>query len=310
MKEKIQATEIQNYDNLISTPEIFISDIDNVQVIFMLNFVAAPDFINFFDFNHAHTSFELQYIFQNSMESLIGNERKVKLSEGDLLLLPPHMLHKTCTNPKQFLSHCINFSIVSLSEDMETQEKQNSFYETLFSQVNCEILFQNEDIAHCMRKIFALDGNQLSSAKIRLYLRLIFEELTSLLNTMYPQAIQTKPVPSTQYHIDSLRKWFIDAYVSNYYMCKNHIENMSYMLNLSPRQTSRVIKLLTNSTLQELILNQRMNIAFENIKYTKLPLSQIAEMVGYSTYSGFYIAFCKYYNFSPEKLREASTPNT
>lgn len=309
MKETIQAAEIQNYDNLISTPEIFISDIDNVQVIFMLNFVAAPDFINFFDFNHAHTSFELQYISQNSMESLIGNERKVALSEGDLLLLPPHMLHKTCTNPKQFLSHCINFSIVSLSEDAEMQEKESSLYETLFSQVNHEILFQNEDIAYCMRKIFALDGNQLSSTKIKLYLRLIFEELTSLLNAMYPQAIQAKPVSSPQYHIDSLRKWFIDAYVSNYYMCKNHIENMSYMLNLSPRQTSRVIKSLTNNTLQELILNQRMNIAFENIKYTKLPLSQIAEMVGYSTYSGFYIAFCKYYNFSPEKLREDSTQN-
>lgn len=90
-------------------------------------------------------------------------------------------------------------------------------------------------------------------------------------------------------------------------MCKNHIDNIPRLLNLSPRQASRSVKTLTNSNLQELILKQRMCIAYETINYTTLPLNQIADMIGYSTYSGFYTAFCNYYGYSPEKLRENGT---
>ena len=121
---------------------------------------------------------------------------------------------------------------------------------------------------------------------------------------MHPQIIEKKDVFPTQHQIDSHRKWLIDAYVSNYYMCKNHIENMAYILNLSPRQTSRIVKSLTDETLQTLILNQRMSIALEKIKYTDMSLNQISEMIGYSSYTGFYVAFCNHFGYSPEKLRE------
>ena len=178
MKERIQPSEIQNYNNLISTPEIYISEIDGVQVIFMLNFVAAPDFTaKSFDFNHAHTSFELQYVSDNCMVELIDNKKTIKLCDGDLLLLPPHTLHKNLTNPQEFTSYSINFTIVPPS-DGEQNTFRYAFYNTLFSRLDKELLFQNDDIAHCVEKIFDSANNpSLLSSRTKLYLRLVFEEL-------------------------------------------------------------------------------------------------------------------------------------
>lgn len=308
MKERVQPTEIQNYSNLISTPEIFISDIDGVQVVFILNFVSAPDFrAKILDFNHSHTSFELQYISKGSMEELMDNKRKIKAGNGELLLIPPHIMHKNISNTLDgsLTSFAINFTIIDPSEKNEPVNPRHAFCKTLFSKVTEELIFKNDDIARCMDKIAASASDpSLFSSSLKLYLRLIFEELILMLNAMHPQIIEKKDVFPTQHQIDSHRKWLIDAYVSNYYMCKNHIENMAYILNLSPRQTSRIVKSLTNETLQTLILNQRMSIALEKIKYTDMSLNQISEMIGYSSYTGFYVAFCNHFGYSPEKLRE------
>lgn len=308
MKERTKPFEVQNYSNLISTPEILISDIDGIQVVFILNYVSAPDFrARMLDFNHSHTSFELQYVSENRMEELMDNKRKIAINSGELLLIPPHVMHKNLTNTQEIdvSSFAINFSIIEPSDKSEAQNSRYAFCKTLFSKVTQELLFQNEDIAHCMDKVAAsISSPSLLSSSTILYLRLIFEELILLLNSMNPQVTENKIAFPTQHQIDTHRKWLIDAYVSNYYMCKNHTENMAYILNLSPRQTSRIVKTLTNQTLQSLILNQRMNIALEKIKYTDLSLNQIADIVGYSSYTGFYVAFCNHFGYSPEKLRE------
>ena len=307
MKERVQPTEIQNYNNLISTPEIFISDIDGVQVVFIVNFVSAPGFrAKLLDFNHSHTSFELQCVFHNVMEELMDNKRKIKVHENELLLIPPHIMHKNITSSQDGMaeSFAINFTIVDVPDKNEAHPR-HIFCKKLFSKVTEELLFKNEDITHCMKKVVSASENlSLLSGNIKLYLRLVFEELIVALNSMYPQVIEKKEALPTQHQIDIHRKWLIDAYVSNYYMCKNHVENMAYILNLSHRQTSRIVKTLTNETLQNLILNQRMSIALEKIKYTDLSLNQISEVVGYSSYTGFYVAFCNHFGFSPEKLRE------
>ncbi len=311
MEKHVQPIEIQNYNNLISIPEIFISDIDGVQVVFILNFVSAPGFrAKLLDFNHSHTSFELQYVSKGYIEELMDNKRKIKAGNGELLLIPPHIMHKniTSTLDDSITSFAINFTIVDPPEKNDPVNPRHTFCKTLFSKVTEELIFRNEDISRCMDKIAAAASDpSLFSSSLKLYLRLIFEELILLLHSMHPQIIEKKDVFPTQHQIDSHRKWLIDAYVSNYYMCKNHIENMAYILNLSPRQTSRIVKSLTNETLQTLILNQRMSIALEKIKYTDMSLNQISEMIGYSSYTGFYVAFCNHFGYSPEKLRGDNT---
>ena len=294
----------------LNKPEIFILNFGTIDVIFMVSFVsstASPDFI--FP-AHCHSTFELQCIVAEQVELLIDNTRRITLQEGDLLLLPPHMLHSDLTPSFSFSRRTINFSIIPSQKESSETELSNSdaFLEHLFSQVNQEIIYRNAEIVHSIKNIFCNQEIDISdpffTLKTKAYLSLIFEEIARHL-----KACTSQPTNVIQQHIlpqytDMQRTWLIDSYVATYYMYNNHIDNLACLLNLSSRQVCRVVKALTNRSLQEQILEQRMAISMHYITETSLSLQQISEAVGYSTYPGFYTAFCKFYGCSPETYRK------
>ena len=302
MKYEVLIPESLDYSNIIGVPEILISNIETMQVGFILS-SSSSESEDTYGITHAHDNYELQYIAENNVEILVDNSRKLTLQEGDLLLLPPHMYHKTCADSPSYKVYCINFSVLP-SQNLTPEDKSQeiNIREQVLSSLKQEIVFRNDDIQHFIRKIF--ESNKEKSAltlKNKLYLNVIFEEIVTHLNK---QDIYTSPEPQigdATYQINMQRKWTIETYVSHFYMYRNHTENLSQVLCLSPRQASRVIKELMGCTLQELILTQRMIVAMEAIKFSDMSLIQISDMLGYSTYYGFYTAFCKYYGFSPEQ---------
>lgn len=288
-------------------PEIFVSNISNLQVVFMVIYQSAPNYSRTCYNTHSHNSFELQCIDGGCVENYIDNSRKVILNEGDLLLLPPNMLHCSSTNPDLFRRYCINFYIVSDSEkkiNPEKSKEQNQ--KSIFSYVHNEIIFKNEEIRRCIKKIYELGhegASQLQRALV--YLQLILLEVENDLSKITGITnLQKNEELISPAQVDNYRRWIIDIYVSNYYMCKNHTEILASVLSLSQRQTLRIVKDLTGCSINDLILKQRMNIAIATINSTEFTLKQISEMVGYETYSGFYIAFNKFFGYSPESLRQ------
>jgi len=53
-----------------------------------------------------------------------------------------------------------------------------------------------------------------------------------------------------------------------------------------------------------LVLKRRMSIAAALLKKTDIPCSVIAEKVGYSSYTGFYVAFKRYFRMTPDEMRK------
>ncbi len=301
MKLEMFVTEKPQYSKIIDIPEILISNIEQMQVGFVLSSSASktPDYP---DVTHAHDNFELQYIVDNDVEILVDNSRKLKLNEGDLLLLPPHLYHKVCENSSNHKHYCINFSVLPNQYILSNEQVQTiEFRNQTLASVEQELVFRNTEIQNLILKIFESDSGNLSlTLKNKLYLNVIFEEIITHLSNKNVSVSEPQPIDATHL-INMQRKWIIEKYISHYYMYRNHTENLSQILGLSPRQSSRVVKELTGSTLQELILTQRMVVAMESIKFSDMSLTQIADMLGYSTYYGFYTAFCKYYGFSPEQ---------
>lgn len=303
MKYEASIPEMPNYSNIINIPEILISDIEQLQVGFILSSFAS-EVGDACSITHAHDNFELQYVAEDEIELLVDNSRKLSLQKGDLLLLPPHMYHKVLTDTTNCRRRCINFSVLpnpgTLSENaMQVTDSRAQ----ILSSVKQEIVFRNEEIQHFILKIFDSDlENIMFTFKNKLYLNMIFEEILTFLSNQKTYAPAEVPTNDDTYQINMQRKWIIETYVSHYYMYRNHTENLSQVLGLSPRQTSRVIRELMGCTLQELILTQRMMVAMESIKFSNMSLTQISDMLGYCTYYGFYTAFCKYYGVSPEQV--------
>ncbi len=295
MKYEDIASGIPNYNNMVNMPEILISNIEKMQVAFILS-SSTSESEDTCGMTHAHDNFELQYIAEKDIEMVVDNTRLLKLQKGDLLLLPPHTYHKTCSKSQGSLRYCINFSALTTPASGDKTIREN-----ILSSVKQEIVFRNDEIEHFILKIFeATNENSSLSLKNKLYLNLIFEEIITLFNEKKVSLTTDTSSGDVTYQIDMQRKWAIETYVSHFYMHRNHTENLAGILGLSPRQASRVIKELMGCTLQELILTQRMIVAMEFIKFSNMSLTQISDTLGYSTYYGFYTAFCKHYGLSPE----------
>lgn len=296
--------EFGNSKYYFERPEIFVSDISGQQVAFMVVYQVSPNFSKTCYNTHSHNSFELQSIDAGNVETCINNSKKLILKEGDILLLPPNTLHQSLSDPSLFSRYCINFHISSSNNNMTKQ----SPYKSIFSCLNHEVVFKNDEIRHCIKKVYELghEGmNQIERAKV--CLQLIFLEAENELSKLIGNndASRSEP-PILSAQVNNYRMWLIDIYISNYYMYKNHTEILSSVLSLSSRQTLRVVEELTGQHINDLVLKQRMNVAINAINNTGLSMKQISEMVGYETYSGFYIAFKKYFGRSPEDLREYS----
>ena len=52
---------------------------------------------------------------------------------------------------------------------------------------------------------------------------------------------------------------------------------------------------------KSLIIKQRIDLANVLMENSELPLEEIAERVGYNSYSSFYTAYVKHMGFSPNK---------
>ena len=78
---------------------------------------------------------------------------------------------------------------------------------------------------------------------------------------------------------------------------------MAKHLNLSVRQTSRVIRAYTGKTLGELVLARRMRVASDYLAEGKLSISEIASRVGYNSLPCFYLAFKKSFGCLPKEYK-------
>ena len=81
-------------------------------------------------------------------------------------------------------------------------------------------------------------------------------------------------------------------------------DNLAEHLYLSPSQQRRFIKKHFNCTYRELLLKYKMERAKILVEDNDITLERVAELLGYSTYTGFYKAFTKFTGTTPDKYRK------
>ena len=86
----------------------------------------------------------------------------------------------------------------------------------------------------------------------------------------------------------NIREFFAKKYNQNV-----TVDDLARELRLSTKQTAREVKKYTGNNFCDELIKKRMEIAKLLITTTTLPLTKISELVGYSSYSGFYKAYHK-----------------
>ncbi|MFC9539973.1 phosphoenolpyruvate hydrolase family protein [Lysinibacillus sp. NPDC056959] len=93
---------------------------------------------------------------------------------------------------------------------------------------------------------------------------------------------------------------FTKKYISLHYMDEISLNEVAEILSLSRSYLSTLFKKEMGISFTEYLINFRLNRAIEILKFEKIPLNNIAEMVGYPDYTQFSKIFKKYKGVSPK----------
>lgn len=98
-------------------------------------------------------------------------------------------------------------------------------------------------------------------------------------------------------------------YVDKNYRKKIYLSDIAENLGLSETYLSRLFKKETGERLQDYIVGVRLEHAANLLKYSKEPISDIAEYVNFPSQSYMGKVFQKKYQMSPKQCRESQSPS-
>ncbi|NLV19643.1 MAG: AraC family transcriptional regulator [Bacteroidetes bacterium] len=95
----------------------------------------------------------------------------------------------------------------------------------------------------------------------------------------------------------------VKNYIYNHLSDELNVKHLSEQFGISFFHFQRIMKDYLNEPLGKFINRVRLETALKIIRYTDLPLSEIALQIGYSDCSAFSKAFSKKFGFSPQRFK-------
>ena len=219
--------------------------------------------------------------------------REVPLEDGDILLVFPGVRH-TANASSVHNATCLDFSY-----EKNALYRPHGLYD-LLSQLSKNGYLHLKGFGNCLQAVNTL-YEHLDSGNALMVARYFYDIITDILTA---SANLPHVCPKDMlYDTDVSRSRKIDAILSRYYTENITLEFMAKHLNLSVRQTSRVIRAYTGKTLGELVLAKRMKAAADYLSEGKLSVSDIASRVGYNSLPCFYLAFKKSFGCLPKEYK-------
>lgn len=214
---------------------------------------------------HSHMNTEVHYIIEGQAEYTIDDQKYI-FGTGDTFCIPNKALHTS--NP---LDTTVLFTSFTIN------------YPCPFNQKKLSLSAQN-----ALMDAFQESQKSKSVLPIIPYFYMFLVDLLP----QAPFALQK----NTNYPDQ------IFEYLGMYYNQDISLADISAALNLSPKQTQRIIMKETGLTFLELLTSRRMHMADYLIDHSNMTLNEIAQYVGYSSYSGFWKARKR---FQTEKQKKA-----
>lgn len=247
----------------------------------------------FADFNHEHDFYEIIYCISGSGIHIV-NGKEYEFGSNSICILRPGDKHyfiqyqtaqalTICVHIKEFHNFLISYGLENYAP-----LQCNSTEEPVFLQI------PSSDVHH-LRKTYETIIIRETLARTP-YLKIFMGEIFSCI-------IQEKHTHASAIP-DYFRKVLIEM---------NRLENMKggvpaflRLSNLSHAQLCRLTKKYLNSTPNEYLTQIRIESAYSFITGTSIDLEDIADSIGYSSYSHFYKLFKNKFHISPSELRQKS----
>lgn len=260
---------------------------------------------------HTHTYFEVTLVTEGELIYWIPEHEQVVLHAGDVIFLPPHVIHQT-HQPKQESDRGMRSIVVKFSPmflyPMETTQSDVDCL--LTSPIFCEDFFVFRDGTPIAEELGAilratLEEREREGIGYELALR---GRLTTLYTTLLRYCkciIPTRPMGAEGENATSSTREFyqIMVYLRENYQYNISMQEVAEVFGMSYYHFSRFFKKLTNKKFNEYLLELRLNCAQKKLLEENKSISEVALECGFEYVSYFIQKFKAKNGMTPREFQ-------
>lgn len=246
---------------------------------------------------HHHSAYELQYFVTDGW-TLTAHTGEVPLPMGSVCFIPPFEFHHfTPSSDSSCRKISVKFSVGGNEKKRDSAIKKIN--DALSTVRNIEYL-TDERISFLLSLLSQCPYENYKNES--LVCSIVCAVILYLIDT-YEQCSHTEADASSRMINDREHLYAIhieDYIATNYKSADVSLHTLADTLHLSDRQTERLCSKIFGASFSAMLARQRMTVAEALINENKHSLSEISELVGYNSYTGFYKSYKKFYNKSPK----------
>ena len=248
---------------------------------------------------HDHTAMEMILCIENTY-TVIANSKTYHLNVGDILLIPPNMLHKIiCQEEGTRFIFLINIDSFSNLEDYHTLDPV--FMDAYYCSAITKPSIYQEFYANLMQMIDTYFSNDIFWETT--IFSLLLKSYILIGKEQYDQSVTQADTYNINKHREHYDKFvslltFIDAN----YQEDLSLEQAADYIGFSKYHFSRLFKLHTNTTFYDYLSHKRVQAA-QALLATDIPITDIAFQTGFNNLTTFCRCFKKCTNCSPTEYR-------
>ena len=249
---------------------------------------------------HNHTNFEYHFVLRESVELFIEST-KISLGTEEALLIFPDTYHHFVPTKEDAAVFSFYFTVVPNKRRVAAD-----YYGALSRALpeNTKYLFIDKQapILDCVKQIQANlsaekpFAKELACAYFQIFFYLLFGILFA--KETLPGSAAEKP----ERHYS--RRYMIEDYFNEHYMEDISLKKLAGILCLSEKQTERIIQNIFHMNFREKLTATRLEIAKSLLSKTDKQVEEVAALVGYRSYNGFYNWFKSNTGCSPQEFRK------
>ncbi len=249
---------------------------------------------------HSHDAFEICICVQNTYEIIVNNQQHV-LREGDILIIPPNMLH-------EYINDHYGVRFIYL---IEMQEFFNSHdYKTIEPMFFNAFLCNAEtcpDIYDHVYKLF-MEMNSVYFTNSNFWETIVFSKMYQVFAEIAKHSENAVKKESTNLNQSINRISNLLKYMDINYAEDISTEDAAKFTGFSKYHFLRLFKLQTGYTFHDYLTLKRIRVA-EELLMTDTQITDIAFQSGFNNLPSFCRTFKKYTNYSPSEYKKLRLNN-
>ena len=250
------------------------------------------------------TSMEIVEVTSGAVMVQIGTEL-VAAGEGDFLYIPPAMTFRVDAATDYAAVRGMIFDMSIIEANLENFDSE-IFYMFYVQSKNKITVFGQEHPVNPTLKRFMQESYDEYSEKEICYKLPIRANIYHMMTALLRYYCGSKNELDRMIYHNVLRLRTVINYIDEHYKEKIYIEELSAMINVSPDYFTKMFKESIGKTPIDYINGMRVNSAMELLCTTEMPMTEIADSIGFCNPNYFHKIFKQYMLTSPLAYRKSS----